>query len=299
VPDRDTLHARAHTQFVRQPNANSVVTGVCEGIAEPGITFVVTEREGVQTMRSLTRTTAAVVLIILAATGLAWAQGNGNAYGTKKPEITAAVVSVDETVLFLQGSNLGAHPSITLGDVQLGGVAVDASGKQLSANLPELTPGTYLLTLTTGPWLVQFAVAVDGYQTGPAGPQGPAGPVGVPGPAGPAGPAGATGPAGPAGPMPFYLAAWVRANASVRFGAGFTVARLLVTGSYRITVPRTPTGKFLATVVTPMSANAIARVVQFSRNALDGTSIIDIEIHDATTGAYVDSDFNFISLDQS
>ena len=48
-----------------------------------------------------------------------------------------------------------------------------------------------------------------------------------------------------------------------------------------------------------VSANAIARVMQFSRNALDGTSTIDIEIHDATTGAFVDSDFNFIALDQS
>ena len=82
-------------------------------------------------MRSLMRTAAAVVLIILAATGFAWAQGNGNANGNKKPEITAALVSVDETVLFVQGANLGAHPTITVGDVPLGGVAVDASGKQL------------------------------------------------------------------------------------------------------------------------------------------------------------------------
>jgi hypothetical protein len=102
--------------------------------------------------------------------------------------------------------------------------------------------------------------------------------------------------------MPFYLAAWVRGttvNAGIRFGAGFSVVRFGLTGSYRITVPPTPTGKFLATVVTPVSANAIARVMQFSRNALDGTSTIDIEIHDATTGAFVDSDFNFIALDQS
>ena len=53
------------------------------------------------------------------------------------------------------------------------------------------------------------------------------------------------------------------------------------------------------TTVTPVVANTIARVVQFSRNALDGTSIIDIEIHDVTTGAFVDSDFNFIAHDQS
>ena len=249
-------------------------------------------------MRSLIRTAAAVVLVVLAATGFARAQGNGTATGTKKPEITAALVSVDQTVLFLQGSNLGSHPSITLGDAQLGGVAVDASGRQLSANLPELTPGTYLLTLTTGSWSTQFAVAVDGYQTGPAGATGPAGPIGAPGPIGPAGPAGAAGPAGPAGPMPFYIAAWVRANTSVRFGAGFTVTRLLPVGSYRITIPPTPTGRFLATTVTPVLANAVARVVQFSRNALDGTTMIDIEIHDLT-GAYIDSDFNFISLDQS
>jgi hypothetical protein len=91
-------------------------------------------------MRSLMRTAAAVMLIILAATGLAWAQGNGNA--SKKPEITAALVSVDETVLFVQGANLGTHPTITLGDVPLTGVAVDASGKQLSASLPVLPAGT-------------------------------------------------------------------------------------------------------------------------------------------------------------
>jgi hypothetical protein len=110
------------------------------------------------------------------------------------------------------------------------------------------------------------------------------------------------GPAGPAGQVPFYLAAWIRgttANATIRFGAGFSVVRFGLTGSYRITVPLTPTGKFLATVVTPVAANAIARVMQFSRNALDGTSTIDIEIHDATTGAFLDSDFNFIALDQS
>jgi hypothetical protein len=248
-------------------------------------------------MRSLMRTAAAVVFVVLAATGFAWAQGNAN--GNKKPEITAALVSVDQTVLFVQGANLGAHPSITIGDVDLSGVAVDASGKQLSANLPALTPGTYLLTLTTGSWATQFAVAIDYVEppsVGPTGPAGPAGPVGAPGPAGPAG---ATGPAGPAGPMPVYFAGWVKSDATVRFGAGFSVVRLGVTGSYRITIPKTATGKFLSTVVTPVAANAIARVMQFSRNALDGTSTIDIEIHDPTTGAFVDSDFNFISLDQS
>ena len=75
---------------------------------------------------------------------------------------------------------------------------------------------------------------------GPAGASGPAGPVGSPGPIGAAGAAGPMGPAGPAGPMPFYLAAWVRgttATATIRFGAGFSVVRFGLTGSYRITIP--------------------------------------------------------------
>jgi hypothetical protein len=75
--------------------------------------------------------------------------------------------------------------------------------------------------------------------------------------------------------------------------------RLGPTGSYRITIPATATGRFLTTIVTPSATNAIARVVTFSRNALDGSSTIDIEVHDATSGAFVDSDFNFISVDRS
>jgi hypothetical protein len=77
------------------------------------------------------------------------------------------------------------------------------------------------------------------------------------------------------------------------------VIRLGTTGSYRITIPATPTGRFLTTLVTPSAMNAIARVAAFSRNALDGSSTIDIEIHDAATGAFLDSDFNFVSIDRS
>jgi len=99
--------------------------------------------------------------------------------------------------------------------------------------------------------------------------------------------------------MPIYFAGWVRGNAAIRFGNGFTVIRVGITGSYRITLPPTPSGRFPVTVVTPTNANAIARVVAFGRNAMDGTSVIDIEIHDATTGDFVDSDFSFISIDRS
>jgi hypothetical protein len=99
--------------------------------------------------------------------------------------------------------------------------------------------------------------------------------------------------------MPVYFSGWVRADASIRFGTGFSVIRLTPTGNYRITIPATPSGRFLSTVVTPSATNAIARVVAFSRSALDGSSTIDVEIHDSVTGAFLDSDFNFVSIDRS
>jgi hypothetical protein len=84
----------------------------------------------------------------------------------------------------------------------------------------------------------------------------------------------------------------------VRWGTGFTVARLGVTGSYRITIPPTPTMRFLAASVTPVAANRTARIVQFVRNAADGSSWIDVEIRDLS-GNFTDSDFNFIAIDRS
>ena len=124
---------------------------------------------------------------------------------------------------------------------------------------------------------------------------GPIGPAGATGSAGPAGPA------GPPGPPPVYFAGWVRGDATVRFGTGFTVARLALGtgGSYRITIPATATGRFLATVVTASGANMIARVAAFARNGLDGTSTVDVEIRDRVTGALVDGEFNFVSIDRS
>jgi hypothetical protein len=98
--------------------------------------------------------------------------------------------------------------------------------------------------------------------------------------------------------MPVYFAGWVTGTAGIRFGTGFSVTRLGLVGSYRITIPPTPTGRFLATVVTPVSLNRVARIAQFQRNAADGTSIIDVEIRDLA-GVLADCDFNFIAVDRS
>ena len=99
--------------------------------------------------------------------------------------------------------------------------------------------------------------------------------------------------------MPVYMAGWVNANASVRFGSGFSVIRTALVGSYRITVPPTATSKFLVTTVTPSALHVIARVAAFSKNALDNTLNVDVEIRDLTTNALVDGEFNFIAVERS
>jgi hypothetical protein len=107
--------------------------------------------------------------------------------------------------------------------------------------------------------------------------------------------------------MPVYFAGWILGATpvpSIRFGTGFSVARIGITGSYRITIPATPTGRFLAPLVSPVgtpigtSSMVIARIAAYSKSALDGSHMIDIEIHDLS-GALVDSDFVFHALDRS
>ena len=51
--------------------------------------------------------------------------------------------------------------------------------------------------------------------------------------------------------------------------------------------------------MTPNASNATARVIAYTKNGLDGSHAIDIEIRNAVTGNLVDSDFNFIAIDAS
>lgn len=139
---------------------------------------------------------------------------------------------------------------------------------------------------------------------GAAGPQGPQGldgaqgPQGLEGPQGPQGPQGPAGATGPAGAMPVYFAGWVRYDATIRFGTGFTVVRLTPAGTYRITIPATVSGRFLTPVVTPSYLGVIGRVLAYTKSALDGSHTIDIEIRNLA-GTLVDSDFSFLALDRS
>ena len=75
--------------------------------------------------------------------------------------------------------------------------------------------------------------------------------------------------------MPVYVAGSVRGDTTVVYGTGFTVARVLGTfvppGRYRITIPATLTARFLVTTVTPMGGTAIARIVAYSKTAVEHT----------------------------
>lgn len=257
------------------------------------------------------RRTAAVVAFVMTVSTITVT----SAQGSDKPVITAASVSADQTTLFVEGENFNSHPVVVLGDVPLTGVVVDAGSRHISALMPALSPGTYLLVVTSRNWTAQFAVAVGA--TGPAGPAGPTGatgpagepgvagptgpegPTGPAGPVGPVGPTGATGATGPAGPMPVYLAGYVNANATVRFGSGFAVTRMLLAGSYRITISAATSTKFFAPVATPVALHTIARIALIQRDALTGNLLIDVEIRDLTTDALVDGAFSFIALERS
>ena len=121
--------------------------------------------------------------------------------------IVEAIVSADDTTLFVRGLNFGRNPFVTLDGIPLGGVTVLNDG-QLTALMPALQPGNYLLTLTNQSarrksnkgTSVSFEITVGA--TGPPGPQGEQGklgPQGVPGPQGSRGKLGPEGPPGPSG----------------------------------------------------------------------------------------------------
>ena len=99
-------------------------------------------------MRSARRTTAVVALVMMVSTIRIAAQS------AEKPVITAASVSADQTTLFVEGAYFNSHPIVVLGGVQLTGVAVDAGSHHISALMPALSPGTYLLEVTAKNWTV-------------------------------------------------------------------------------------------------------------------------------------------------
>lgn len=100
--------------------------------------------------------------------------------------------------------------------------------------------------------------------------------------------------------MPVFFAGYILANATIRpsYGGGFTVGRILVAGSYRITIARLTYTKFLIPVATPVAAQRVARVMQVLKDGITGNFFMDIEIRDMSNNL-VDGDFTFMAIERS
>jgi hypothetical protein len=120
--------------------------------------------------------------------------------------ITRVSLSADATVLFMEGSQFGATPAITVAEQSVQDVVVNVDGTSLTGVMPSgLTPGLYPATLDAGALpcssdpipcdtIAHFFITIPG--DGQTGAQGPAGPTGPQGPQGELGPVGPTGPTG-------------------------------------------------------------------------------------------------------
>ncbi len=113
--------------------------------------------------------------------------------------ITSVIVDLDEYIISIYGKNFdnGKKPVVTLAGIEL--EVTYHTEDTIEALLVPISPGDYLLTVSTGKAVKNF----ESYNltigaVGPPGPQGPAGSQGV---QGPQGPMGLQGPAGPQGPI--------------------------------------------------------------------------------------------------
>src|SRR3954464_6342139 len=59
------------------------------------------------------------------------------------PAIASVVLSADQTILFVSGSNLDRRSIVVLGGLMLGGIEISEDGTRLTALMPALSPGTY------------------------------------------------------------------------------------------------------------------------------------------------------------
>lgn len=108
------------------------------------------------------------------------------------------------TLVDLRGVNFSRHAQVSIAGRPVA-ERVISSRRIVASVSPPLGPGSYTVTVATGPGRAGFdafelTVGAVG-PPGPVGPQGPVGPPGEPGPAGAPGPAGPQGPIGPTGPV--------------------------------------------------------------------------------------------------
>lgn len=148
------------------------------------------------------RITIGLCLVLLLAADQGYAQ-----LGSGPPtQLVITAVTTTGASITIRGVNFGAAPNVFVAGMPLAGVTVNAAGTQITAQLPALAPGSYLLHVSRGNGQPQngtfnLTIGAAGAQgpTGPQGPQGNAGPAGAQGATGPPGAAGATGATGAAG----------------------------------------------------------------------------------------------------
>jgi len=119
--------------------------------------------------------------------------------------IIERVLAVDlggSTLLDIDGININSFPTVTIGGTPVQVNSNSWGSTFINASVtPALLPGTYLMTVQTGPTRSEFdAMEVAVGVMGPEGPQGPQGEIGLPGPQGDPGPPGQPGAPGPPGP---------------------------------------------------------------------------------------------------
>ncbi len=121
--------------------------------------------------------------------------------------IIGASADIEGGTITIEGQNFGTNPKVSIGipGGQLQALNVlQAQDNRIIAALTDFTPGTYMLSVSSGPATTQndgmdFTIGAVG-ETGPQGPQGETGPQGPQGPKGDKGDTGAVGPIGPQGP---------------------------------------------------------------------------------------------------
>ena len=111
--------------------------------------------------RSIVKSAAVVAFIVMATLSLG-AQGNPN-----QPAIDSAVVSADQTIVFVRGTNFGKKPTVTLNGQALTGVQVDSTGQQLFRVDAVARAGTAQLQVMNKNFLADLDVTITGVE--PAG----------------------------------------------------------------------------------------------------------------------------------
>ena len=115
-------------------------------------------------------------LVLSVAAGVVYVQANAQTPAAAQPLITEALVDVEWSALTINGHDFPASvPEVTLGMNEL--AVVSASESAVLTGLPDLLPGTYLLSAAWPEGVGAIFFLTVG-AAGPPGPQGPQGPLG-------------------------------------------------------------------------------------------------------------------------